>query len=99
MSVTNVKYGSIWAEHYGRIIVVHMQAVGITSAINPWKEMTMGTIPLGYRPSGIVSAAVYSSPSTAVITVTPEGELILMARDNTVNPGWNVDGTLTYIAG
>lgn len=58
----------------------------------------MGTMPPGYRPSVSVTAAVYSSPSTAIVMATPEGDFKLMARDNTVNPGWNVDGTLTYMA-
>lgn len=98
MSVRNVQYGQIWAEHYGKIVVVHMLGVGVTSAISPWTQMTMGTIPPGYRPSVPVTAAVYSSPATAIVMATPEGTFNLLARDNTVTRGVNVDGTLTYMA-
>lgn len=97
MSVKNVAYGRIWAEYYGKIVMVHMVGVGVASAINPFKQMTMGKIPPGYRPSVAVTAAVYSSPSTAIIQVTSAGDFMLLARDNTVNPGMNVDGTLTYM--
>ena len=99
MSVKNVEYGSIWAEHYGKIVVVHMLGVGITSAISPFGQMTMGTIPSGYRPSVSVTAAVYATPATAIVMATPEGDFNLLARDNTVITGWNIDGTLTYLAG
>ena len=98
MSVENVNYGQIFAEHFGKLVVVHMVGVGVNSAISPFKQMTMGTIPPECRPRETVSAAVYSSPSTAVIQVNPNGELNLLARDNKINPGWNVDGTLTYLA-
>ena len=98
MSVQNVNYGQIWAEHCGKIVMVHMLGVGVASAISPWTQMTMGTIPPGYRPSVPVTAAVYSTPATAIVMATPGGELNLLARDNTVTMGMNVDGTLTYMA-
>lgn len=44
MSVQNVAYGQIWAEHYGKIVMIHMFGVGVASAISPFHEMTMGTI-------------------------------------------------------
>lgn len=98
MSVQNVKYGQIWAEHFGKIVVIHMFGVGVASPISPFKQMTMGTIPPGYRPSVPVTAAVYSTPATAIVMATPEGDFSLLARDNTVPMGQNVDGTLTYMA-
>lgn len=82
MSVKNVKYGQIWAEHYGKIVVVHMLGVGITSAISAFKQMTMGTIPSGYRPSVAVTSAVYAKPATAIVMATPGGDFNLLARDN-----------------
>ena len=97
MSVQNIDYGHIWAEHYGKIVVVHMLGVGVASAISPFSQMTMGTIPPGYRPSVAVTAAVYAKPATAIIMATPEGEFRLLSRDNTVTRGQNVDGTLTYM--
>ena len=98
MSVQNVAYGQIWAEHYGKLVVVHMLGVGVASPISPFRQMTMGTIPPGYRPSVAVTAAVYAKPATAIIMATPEGTFDLIARDNTVPMGQNVDGTLTYMA-
>ena len=98
IGVKNIAYGQIWAEYYGKIVMVHVVGVGVASAINPFNQMTMGNIPQGYRPSVAVTAAVYSSPSTAIIQVNSDGNLILLARDNTINKGMNVDGTLTYMA-
>lgn len=99
MSVQNVAYGQIWAEHYGRIVTIHILGVGVASAISPFHEMTMGTIPPGYRPSVAVTAAVYAKPATAIVMATPDGMFRLLARDNTVQMNYNVDGTLTYMAG
>lgn len=45
-----------------------------------------------------VTAAVYAKPATAIVMATPEGQFNLLARDNTVPTGQNVDGTLTYMA-
>lgn len=98
MSVQNVAYGQIWAEHYGRIVMIHILGVGVASAISPFHEMTMGTIPPGYRPSAGVTAAVYSLPATAIVMATPDGMFKLLARDNAVQMNYNVDGTLTYMA-
>lgn len=98
MSVKNVDYGQIWAEHFGKLVVVHMLGVGVASAISPFRQMTMGTIPDGYRPKVAVTAAVYAKPATAIVMATPEGEFNLLARDNTVPMRQNVDGTLTYMA-
>lgn len=97
MSVQNIDYGHIWAEHFGKLVVVHMLGVGVASPISPFSQMTMGTIPDGYRPEMAVTAAVYAKPATAIIMATPEGEFRLISRDNTVPRGENVDGTLTYM--
>lgn len=98
MSVQNVSYGSIWAEHYGKLVVVHMLGVGIKSAIGAFRQATMGTIPAGYRPPVAVTAAVYAKPATAIVMATPDGQFNLLARDNRIPTGQNVDGTLTYLA-
>lgn len=98
MSVQNVDYGQIWAEHFGKLVVVHMLGVGVASPISPFGSMTMGTIPDGYRPRMAVTAAVYAKPATAIVIATPEGNFNLIARDNTIPTGQNVDGTLTYMA-
>ena len=98
MSIRNVAYGQIWAEHFGKLVVVHMLGVGVASPISPFTQMTMGTIKHGYRPSVAVTAAVYAKPATAIVMATPEGEFNLLARDNIVQVGQNVDGTLTYMA-
>ena len=98
MSVQNLSYGFIWAEHYGKLVVVHMLGVGIKSAIDAFGQATMGTIPAGYRPPVAVTAAVYAKPATAIVMATPEGQFNLLARDNRIPTGQNVDGTLTYLA-
>lgn len=97
MSATGIAYGNVWAEACGNVVVVHVAAVGPSSSHGAWTAWRFGQLPVGYRPQAAVTAAVYSRPGTALIQANSDGSLYFFARDNDMQTGQNLDGTLTFV--
>ena len=97
VSATGIAYGNVWAEAYGNVVVVHVAAVGPSSNHGAWTAWRFGQLPVGYRPQAAVTAAVYSRPGTAIIQANSDGSLYFFARDNDMQTGQNLDGTLTFV--
>lgn len=97
VSATGIAYGNVWAEAYGNVVVVHVAAVGPSSNHGAWTAWRFGQLPVGYRPQAAVTAAVYSRPGTAIIQANRDGSLYFFARDNDMQAGQNLDGTLTFV--
>ena len=97
VSATGIAYGNVWAEAYGNVVVVHVAAVGPSSNHGAWTAWRFGQLPVGYRPQAAVTAAVYSMPGTALIQANIDGSLYFFARDNDMQTGQNLDGTLTFV--
>lgn len=98
MSPVAVDYGSIWAEACGRVVAVHIMGVGVKDDINVWTSMKIGTLPTGYRPARMITAAMYESPGASIIQAATDGSVSIVARDTKIQKGSNIDGTLTFIA-
>lgn len=94
---TGIAYGNVWAEAYGNVVVVHVAAVGPSSNHSAWTAWKFGQLPVGYRPQAAVTAAVYSRPGAALIQANSDGSLYFCARDNDMQTGQNLDGTLTFV--
>ena len=94
---TGIAYGNVWAEAYGNVVVVHVAAVGPSSNHGAWTAWRFGQLPVGYRPQASVTAAVYSRPGTALIQANSDGGLYFMVRDNDMQTGQNLDGTLVFV--
>ena len=94
---TGIAYGNVWAEAYGNVVVVHVAAVGPSSNHGAWTTWKFGQLPVGYRPQKSVTAVVYSRPGTALIQANTDGSLYFVARDNVMQTGQNLDGTLTFV--
>lgn len=94
---TGIAYGNVWAEAYGNVVVVHVAAVGPSSNHGAWTSWKFGQLPVGYRPQKSVTAAVYSIPGAALIQANSDGGLYFTARDNAMQTGQNLDGTLTFV--
>ena len=45
------------------------------------------------------TAAIYSYPGAAIMQANTDGSLFFLTRDNAMQPGRNLDGTLTFGAG
>lgn len=97
MNKTGIAYGNVWAEAYGNVVVVHVAAVGPSSNHSAWTAWKFGQLPVGYRPQAAVTAAVYSRPGAALIQANSDGSLYFLARDNDMQTGQNLDGTLTFV--
>lgn len=97
MSATGIAYGNVWAEAYGNVVVVHVAAVGPSSNHGAWTAWRFGQLPVGYRPQAAVTAAVYSRPGAALIQANIDGSLYFFVRDNDMQTGQNLDGTLTFV--
>ncbi len=97
MNKTGIAYGNVWAEAYGNVVVVHVAAVGPSSNHGAWTSWKFGQLPVGYRPQRSVTAAVYSRPGAALIQANSDGSLYFTARDNAMQTGQNLDGTLTFV--
>ena len=97
VSATGIAYGNVWAEAYGNVVVVHVAAVGPSSNHGAWTAWKFGQLPVGYRPQTAVTATVYSRPGTALIQANSDGSLYFFARDNDMQTGQNLDGTLTFV--
>ena len=94
---TGIAYGDVWAEAYGNVVVVHVAAVGPSSNHGAWTAWKFGQLPVGYRPQRPVTAAVYSRPGAALIQANSDGSLYFTVRDNAMQTGQNLDGTLTFV--
>ena len=94
---TGIAYGNVWAEAYGNVVVVHVAAVGPSSNHGAWTAWKFGQLPVGYRPQAAVTAAAYSRPGTALIQANIDGSLYFFVRDNDMQTGQNLDGTLTFV--
>lgn len=94
---TGIAYGNVWAEAYGNVVVVHVASVGPSSNHGAWTAWKFGQLPVGYRPQTAVTAAVYSRPGTALIQANSDGSLYFLARNNDMQTGQNLDGTLTFV--
>ena len=94
---TGIAYGNVWAEAYGNVVVVHVAAVGPSSNHGAWTSWKFGQLPVGYRPQKSVTAVVYSRPGTALIQANGDGSLYFTTRDNAMQTGQNLDGTLTFV--
>ena len=97
MNKTGIAYGDVWAEAYGNVVVVHVAAVGPSSNHGAWTSWKFGQLPVGYRPQASVTAAVYSTPGAAIIQANSDGGLYFSVRDNAMQTGQNLDGTLTFV--
>ena len=97
VSATGIAYGNVWAEAYGNVVVVHVAAVGPSSNHGAWTAWRFGQLPVGYRPQAAVTAAVYSRPGTALIQANSDGSLYFFVRNNDMQTGQNLDGTLTFV--
>lgn len=94
---TGIAYGNVWAEAYGNVVVIHVAAVGPSSNHGAWTAWKFGQLPVGYRPQASVTAAAYSRPGCALIQANSDGSLYFMVRDNDMQTGQNLDGTLTFV--
>lgn len=94
---TGIAYGNVWAEAYGNVVVVHVAAADPSSNHSAWTAWKFGQLPVGYRPQAAVTAAVYSRPGAALIQANSDGSLYFFARDNDMQTGQNLDGTLTFV--
>ena len=97
MNKTGIAYGDVWAEAYGNVVVVHVAAVGPSSNHGAWTAWRFGQLPVGYRPQAAVTATVYSRPGTALIQANSDGNLYFIVRNNDMQMGQNLDGTLTFV--
>ena len=98
LSVSDISYGEVWAEGSGPIVIVHVTSVGVQETIPMWRGRTIATLPAGYRPKKSVSAAMYESPACAFVQVLTDGKLQLVARDTAIEPGMNIEATISFLA-
>ena len=98
LSVSGISYGEVRAEGSGPIVIVHVTGVGVQETIPMWRGRTIATLPAGYRPKKSVSAAMYESPACAFVQVLTDGKLQLVARDTAIEPGMNIEATISFLA-
>lgn len=74
-----------------------MCGVGVSSTINAWKGLQIGTISESYAPSENIYGAIATDSNVSVIKVTANGSIEVNSKSSTIYSGHNIEGQVAYL--
>jgi hypothetical protein len=93
----NISYGTLKAKKFGKLIVIYMCGVGVSSTINAWKGLQIGTISESYAPSENIYGAIATDSNVSAIKVTANGSIEVNSKSSTIYSGHNIEGQVAYL--